>query len=90
MVLLSSTTAFSADTFNGRQLYQTYCESCHGKTGRGEMPGAPNFSLGQGMIRTDLSLLNHIRSGRNAMPAFEGILDNNEILDVISHIRTFY
>ena len=90
MTLAPSPAVFAADTFNGRKIYQTYCEGCHGKTGRGEMPGTPNFSRGRGLIQTDLSLLNHIRSGRNAMPAFEGVLDNNEILDVITYIRTFY
>ena len=38
--------AFAADVFNGKQIYQTYCESCHGRNGQGEMPGTPNFTRG--------------------------------------------
>ena len=82
--------ALAADVFNGRQIYQTYCENCHGRNGQGEMAGTPNFTRGQGLIQTDLALLDLINDGRHAMPAFQGILDNEEMLDVIAYLRTFY
>ena len=80
----------AADVFKGKTVYETYCEGCHGRGGRGEMAGTPNFSRGQQLIRTDLSLFAAISSGKNAMPGFQGILTENEILDVITYIRTFY
>lgn len=87
---LLATPVHAADVNNGKQLYQTYCQACHGITGQGDMPGTPNFTRGQGLLKPDLALLNVINEGRNAMPAFQGILDHYETLDVIAYLRTFF
>ena len=87
---LMAPACFAADVFNGNRIYQTYCEACHGNTGQGAMPGTPNFSRGQGLLQPDLALLNRIESGKNAMPAFQGVLENEEMLDVIAYLRTFF
>ena len=50
--------------------------------------GAPNFARGERLQRMDLDLLESVRNGKNAMPAFKGILTNQQILDVIAHLRT--
>jgi mono/diheme cytochrome c family protein len=34
-------------------------------------------------------LFQAISDGKGGMPAFRGILDEQEILDVIAHLRTF-
>jgi cytochrome c6 len=82
--------AGAADFFNGKQLYASYCEGCHGASGQGEMPGTPNFTRGKTLMRPDLQLYVQIRDGKNAMPGFQGVLDESEILDVISYLRSFY
>ncbi|MGB5538862.1 MAG: cytochrome c [Gammaproteobacteria bacterium] len=87
---LPLTPVLAADVFNGKTIYQTYCEACHGSTGQGEMPGTPNFTRGQGLLQPDLALFNRINDGKNAMPAFQGILDHQETLDVITYLRTFF
>jgi mono/diheme cytochrome c family protein len=80
----------AADTFKGRQLYTANCVTCHGATGKSVIPGAPNLGLGDGMMRPDFTLLNAIRSGKNAMPAFRGILSDRDIMDVIAYMRTLH
>lgn len=80
----------AADVFNGRTIYISYCENCHGNNGQGQMAGVPNFTRGQTLMRSDLSIFDSIRSGKNAMPAFLGVLDEQEMLDVIAYIRTMY
>jgi cytochrome c6 len=40
------------------------------------------------MMQPDAGLLASIRSGRNAMPAYAGILTDRDILDVIAFMRT--
>ena len=80
----------AGDVFNGKKIYEQHCKGCHGTRGRAMMPGAPSFRRGEGLLQTDPALFNTIRSGRNAMPGFQGVLDEYEILDVISYIRTFY
>ncbi len=82
--------AYAADIVNGGQLYQTYCQSCHGAQGKPFMPGAPDFTRGDGLMQADTALLVTIREGKNAMPSFRGILKDNQILDLIGHLRTFY
>lgn len=80
--------ARAADTFNGGKLYAVHCVSCHGVTGVNVMPNAPNFAQGEGLLKPDSSLLPSIKNGINAMPAYEGILTDQEILDVIAYVRT--
>ncbi len=87
-MLLACGAAQAADTQKGRQLYVTYCAVCHGESGRSTMAGAPNFDRGESMLRSDASLLAAIRAGKNANPAFQGILKDREILDVIAYLRT--
>lgn len=80
----------SADINKGQQLYAVNCAICHGQTGRSVMPGAPNFDSGDSLLRPDTTLLASLRSGKNAMPAFQGILTDQEIMDVIAYLRTMH
>nr|MDP2191910.1 cytochrome c [Rhodoferax sp.] len=89
-LLLACGAAQGADTNKGRQLFAANCAICHGQTGRSVMPGAPNFDRGEGLLRPDFTLLTAIRSGKNAMPAFQGILPDRDILDVIAYLRTLH
>lgn len=79
---------YAADTNKGGQLYSTHCISCHGGRGVNATPGSPSFEGGQGLLRPDFMLLEITRAGRNAMPAYQGILTNRDILDIIAYMRT--
>ncbi|UCB55659.1 MAG: cytochrome c [Thiotrichales bacterium] len=83
-------TVLAGDFFNGEKIYKTYCQNCHGANGRGLIGGAPNFARGQGLMKTDAGLYETIVAGRNAMPAFRGVLKEEEFFDVITYIRSFY
>ena len=80
--------AQAADTINGGKLYAVHCVSCHGTTGVTIMPDAPNFTQGEGLLKPDFVLLSSIKNGINAMPAYQGILTDQDILDVIVYLRT--
>lgn len=86
--LLGTNMALAADPGKGQNLYMKYCASCHGMDGMAVMPGAPNFALNEGLLQADNSLLQTMRSGRNAMPAFQGVLDDEQLRDVIAFLRT--
>ena len=86
--ILAVPAALAADVFKGREVFKQYCAVCHGADGKPVLIGAPSFSRGERLQRTDLDLLESVRAGKNAMPAFKGILTNQQILDVIAHLRT--
>lgn len=90
MLLLTNGTSYAADINKGRQLFATNCAICHGQSGRSAMPGAPNFDRGEGLMRPDFTLLATIRTGKNAMPAYQGLLADRDILDVIAFLRTLH
>ena len=52
------------------------------------MPGTPSFAQSEGLLQPDLMLLATIKSGRNIVPAFQGVLSDRDILDVIAYLRT--
>ncbi len=78
----------AADIARGGQTYALHCAGCHGPAGQGVMPGAPRFNRGERLLQSDLALLNTVKTGKNAMPAFMGVLRDREILDVIAYVRT--
>lgn len=80
----------AADSFKGQSLYAMNCTICHGSNGRSVLPGAPDFNRGESILKPDFTLLATIRSGRNAMPAFQGILSDRDIMDVIAYVRTLH
>lgn len=92
-VLLCScaiTSAQGGNFYNGKTIYATYCQSCHGDNGAGSLSGVPNFTRGQSLMKSDARLFDTIIGGSNAMPAFQGVLKDEDIYDVISYIRNFY
>ena len=80
--------SYAADPGKGSEIYATHCASCHGATGTSLMPDAPNFANSEGLMASDLNLLESIRTGKNAMPAYQGVLSDQDILDVIAFLRT--
>ncbi|MEQ1805143.1 MAG: c-type cytochrome [Burkholderiaceae bacterium] len=88
VALNSALPAPAADVGNGATLYRQHCAGCHGGDGRPVMPSAPDFSRPTTLLKPDLVLLSAIRSGKGAMPAYQGQLRDREILDVVAHLRT--
>ena len=89
VVLLSVGERLSAaDYFNGREIYDLHCQGCHGVDGVSLAPGTPDFSRGDGLFKTDVELFQQIRGGGSAMPAFRGILTDDEVRDVIAYVRS--
>lgn len=77
-----------ADLARGAELYQRHCANCHGPNGDSTWPGAPNIARREGMMQTDMALLQKLRVGRGAKPGFQGIMSDPDILSVIAYSRT--
>lgn len=80
--------ALAADPLQGRKIYQTHCENCHGANGVGQIPGAPDFIRSETLLKPDIELMRTVKSGRGMMPAYQGMFTEAELLDVIAYLRT--
>lgn len=80
--------AHAGDVDNGSKLYTEHCVTCHGVDGINVMPDAPNFAHSEKLLRPDVFILASIKQGINAMPAYQGLLEDQDILDVIAYLRT--
>jgi cytochrome c6 len=80
--------AMAADPLQGRKLYKSHCENCHGANGAGQIPGAPDFLRGGALMKPDLELMRAVKAGRGMMPAYQGMFTEPELLDVIAYLRT--
>ena len=78
----------AADPNKGAEIYTKHCASCHGVSGVSVMLGAPNFAQNEGLMSPDGALLISIQSGKAAMPAYRGVLSDQDILNVIAYLRT--
>lgn len=89
LLIVSGAQVWAGDPFSGSNIYADHCVSCHGGDGRGDIAGVPSFRGGALMMRSQADLINAVKSGKNLMPAFSGILEDYQIDDVIAYIRTF-
>ncbi|MBI5752277.1 MAG: cytochrome c [Hydrogenophilales bacterium] len=88
LALGSSEVSYAADMIKGGNLYAAHCAACHGASGVSVMPGAPSFARSERLLQPDMALLATIKSGKKIMPAFQGVLSDRDILDVIAYLRT--
>ena len=80
--------AGAADISVGARLYHRHCQDCHGARGRPNMPGMPDFSRGEALLRPDDRIVDAIRRGQGMMPAFEGRFSAEEFYDLVAYLRT--
>lgn len=80
--------AAAADYFAGRDVFTTHCAACHGNDGRSSLPGMPDFVAGDSLMRPDVEIYRRIRTGQGAMPAFQGVLTETQMRDVIVYLRS--
>lgn len=88
ILALMTGVAHAADPAKGGELYAIHCASCHGVSGVSIIPNAPNFAQNEGLMSPDGTLLISIRNGKAAMPSYQGVLSDQDILNVIAYLRT--
>jgi mono/diheme cytochrome c family protein len=89
IVLCGAGNSLAADTTNGQTIYSQHCTGCHGQDGSGTMPGMPDFARGEALFQPDPRIADAVRSGKGVMPGFQGLLSEDDILDVVAYLRTF-
>ncbi len=87
---------YPPDRERGKAVFEHYCQNCHGKTGRGDGPGAvalkvpaANFQRFQSFLKSDEELLRTIEHGVvfSPMHSWRGQLTDGEMQDVVAYIR---
>ena len=82
------THAGDSSPVSGREIYNAYCGACHGFNGPPLLQNAPDFAAGERMDKSDSELLDAIRAGKGtAMPAWTGILSDEDCVAVLQFIR---
>lgn len=76
------------DVRKGGQIYAKHCAQCHGNAGVPVMPGAPNLTRPEALMKPDGALAAIVRNGRLSMPGYRGVLQESEIQDVVVYLRT--
>src|SRR3954451_21653941 len=79
----------------GKTLYQKQCQSCHGRSGKGDGPGAADLKempsdLSDSTLwnQSDGELFWKITEGKKPMPTFRKLMNNEQRWHVVNFIRT--
>jgi mono/diheme cytochrome c family protein len=84
----------NATQSRGRRVYNVYCLSCHpaysshGDKGPGLKGLYKKEYLPSGLTSTDEHVEQSILRGRNMMPRFGDVLENQDISDLIAYLHT--
>lgn len=83
-----------ASTKTGMAIFTKNCISCHGKTGLGNgvkvatLKNSPgDFSRPEFQNLTDGEIFYRIKTGKEEMPKFGGKLSDDDIWNVVNHLR---
>ena len=87
----------AAATATGKELWIKHCQSCHGKTGKGDGSKAAQLkTVPEDMTKADIqkqtdgAFFYKTLEGRGDMPAFKKkIPDQDELWDLVNYMRTF-
>ncbi len=94
---IKSSDAENKNSLTGQEVYEQTCVACHGKDGKGTVPGAPDFTDSEGVLsQSDEVLMKHITEGfksKNspmAMPAKGGnpLLTETDLSNVIIYMKS--
>jgi len=80
--------AFAAGFGPGAPVYERHCASCHGSDGKPLLPGTPDFTRGESLLKSDRELMDAVRFGVGSMPGFDQLIDREGLLNVVFFIRT--
>jgi mono/diheme cytochrome c family protein len=88
----------SGDPDRGEQLYGAHCVACHGGATGGEISDVPPRHNAEGHTwhHPDCELVEIVlegmpqRPGHPSMPAFRDRLDEEDVHDILAHIRTWW
>ena len=88
VLIVAGHSAQAADVFNGKEVYEMHCQTCHGVDGSSVEPGIPDFTRGESLMAPDSELFERLWDGMAHMPSYRGMIDDSDLRDVIAYVRT--
>jgi mono/diheme cytochrome c family protein len=88
LLALSAQGALASDLLKAKQNYERFCAACHGFNGMSVAPDAPNLRLNQGLIQSDLQIVQKLKMGTPKKPPMAGLLTDLELQQVVTYVRT--
>ena len=81
-------TALAADIGNGAKIFNSNCAACHmgGKNVVMATKTLQKDALEKFSMNSLAAIINQVTNGKNAMPAFKGKLNSQQIEDVASYV----
>ena len=88
LTLISFINPANADINNGEQIFTANCSACHAGGNNVIMPEKTlrKEALEDNKMNSIKAITYQVTNGKNAMPAFGGRLDDNEIEDVANFV----
>ena len=90
----TQTASVARDVAQGKQLYETFCQVCHGAQGKGDgtiddgFPQPPDIAQKVYRDRSDGFLFHRITFGTAIMPGYGHALSVAERWQIVYHLRT--
>lgn len=85
---IAAIVALTGDAANGATVYGDNCAGCHGADGTGSAAG-PDLS-GEIAEHSDEDIVTTIYNGDGSMPEYGTKLSEQEIADVLAHLRDLF
>lgn len=76
------------DQIKAKQNYDRFCAACHGFNGISVTPDAPNLRMNQGLLQSDLQIIQKLKMGSARKPPMMGLLSDQELQQIIIYTRT--
>jgi mono/diheme cytochrome c family protein len=80
----------------GKRVYAKECSECHGKSGKGDGPGAkdllerpPDLGASEVQRQSDGALFHKLTTGNGEMPAYRKLLSEDERWHLVNYLRSF-
>lgn len=87
MALAVPGSAMALDLGRAKANYDRYCAACHGFNGMSVMPDTPHLRMNQGLLQQDMQILNKLKQGGMRKPPMQGVLSDQDLLDIITYTR---
>ena len=71
-----------------KQNYDRFCAACHGFNGVSVTPDAPNLRMNQGLLQSDLQIVQKLKMGSPKKPPMMGLMTDQDLQQVIIYSRT--